>query len=171
MTSPCKKKNKKNLRFEGLKLLPTRIPHRFLAHTHWNTHTHTHTHTHTVMPAGRWRLAWCCHQGILGGVCRKGRGVNWVSAGCKALWAKAWCSSSRCFVTHSHPERYRWWARWGSGGGVAVGLGCEPHGCSFSNPFTCFPCLFKRTTKHLSSEREHKNKVRERWDCDGVDHK
>lgn len=66
--------------------------------------THTHKHTHTVIPAGRWQLAWCCRQGILGAVCRKWWGVNWVNAGCKALWAKAWYSSSWCFVTHSPPH-------------------------------------------------------------------
>lgn len=65
---------------------------------------HKHTCSHTVMPAGRWWLAWCCHQGILGGVCRKGRGVNWVNAGCKEFWVKTWYSSSWCFVTHTPHE-------------------------------------------------------------------
>lgn len=73
----------------------------------------THKHTHTAGPAGRWRLAFCCHQGILGGVYRKEWGVNWVSTRCKSFWVKAWYSSSWCF--HSTPppppRGYRWWVK------------------------------------------------------------
>lgn len=132
------------------------------------------------MPAGRWRLAWCCHQGILGGVCRKGRGVNWVSAGCKALWVKAWYSSSWCFVTHSHPERYRWWVRWGCRRGEKQFgllfcsilclyqdrvLHCVFHGCSFFNSFVCCPCF---SLWNIWFDFKEKNEVckspGERWD-------
>lgn len=69
------------------------------------------TRTHCAVPAGSWWLAWCCHRGSLGGVCTKRRGVNWVSAGCKAL-----CDGLVLFLLmfcHSHtPMGYKWWGRW-----------------------------------------------------------
>lgn len=93
--------------YEGLKLLPTRraqtpaFPHAVASHSH------THTHTHMVMPAGRWWLAFCCQQVILGRVCRKGWGVNWVSTRCKSLWVEA-CS---LFLSMLSLMRYRWWVK------------------------------------------------------------
>lgn len=81
-------------------------PFPFSTHTSKHTHfplAHTHTPMHAVMPAGRWWLAWCCHQGMQGAVCRKARGVNWVSVGCKAFLVEAWCSVSWCFApSHLH---------------------------------------------------------------------
>ena len=100
-------KNKRT-QSEQLKLLPTRItlvPFGFLPLSPTHTPSFSHTHSDASREVV---VSMVLSPGDPGWGCRKGRGVNWVSAWCGALWGKAWSSSFWCFVTHTHPERYRW---------------------------------------------------------------